>query len=280
MQLCRKSNDLRKKEAGAIEIGKLELYIKRSDSTEPKSYYFVRRGMTIPAIGPRTNNRGIDALVLIDDKNLSSYLGDTEDASHMEWSNSAKERVGKNWNTKYFTERIGFCRRIVDTVVELLERDDGQKDRTSLMEYFSSEKVATFIKTEYNATPPKNGKKVTELPTPPDTPREELWWSLTGKPGGFVIKRNKSVKLPENSRILLTVAYDLSTGSGQAFRKWSPFDFNFQETGFFVSWRKEGIELKPLTGNKVELKITEEDFYFEGHGFDQSRDLQVRVDQD
>jgi hypothetical protein len=72
------------------------------------------------------------------------------------------------------------------------------------------------------------------------------------------------------------MAYDLP--SGNPMKKWSPFDFQFGKSPQ-LKFSGKGVRVVPQAGNVLVLKVEDERFLFAADGFDEHRDLLVRIDE-
>jgi hypothetical protein len=99
---------------------------------------------------------------------------------------------------------------------------------------------------------------------------------LDGRRGGFRIVYSGAEKVPEKPRLKISVGYDLP--SGNPIKRWSPFDFEFGKSEN-LTFSGEGVSVHRLAGNILALDVTAEKFSFAVDGFDEHRDLLVRIDE-
>jgi hypothetical protein len=86
----------------------------------------------------------------------------------------------------------------------------------------------------------------------------------------------KETPMPDKAALKVSVAYDLPRGD--PLRNWSVMDFRIGNNKGDLPARGKGITVKALQGNVVLLTDLQDDFRFAVEGFDNNRDLFVRVD--
>ncbi len=87
--------------------------------------YYVREGMTITKLNSKAGLRGIQALVLVNKGPLAQLLGDAEGPAHEDWDTS-EDRPDRLW--KKWKGRVSFCRKIVDSLLEVLAPPNRKAD--------------------------------------------------------------------------------------------------------------------------------------------------------
>ncbi|MCH7988364.1 MAG: hypothetical protein IID46_04340 [Planctomycetes bacterium] len=263
------------KRDGADEEGELIVFVQRQPDGERADTYYVREGMTITKLNSSARLRGVHAFVLVDKSRtgteeqnpLASLLGDSEGPAHENWDTS-EERPNRLW-TKW-KGRVKFCRRIVDNLVEVLSPPSNAADFELLSDFFSIEKTQT---PERSRAPDPNGSGRPDFGS--ITPKSR-WYRLDGRRGGFRIVSTNDENVPANAQLKVSVAYDIP--SGNPLKKWSPFDFDFGNQGSITLEGKK-VSVKRLAGNVVLLDIQGKNFSFGAAGFDEHRDVLVRIDE-
>ena len=189
---------------GKDETGELVTFLQRQPDGDRSDTYYVREGMTITKLNSRAGLRGIHAFVMVDKGPLASLLGDSEGPAHEDWDTS-EDRPNRFW-TKW-KGRVKFCRRIVDELAELLAPQSNKADFELLSDFFSIEKAQSL---QRSRLPSSNGSGPPEFGTLTTTPR---WFRLDGRRGGFRIVASGSEAIPSNGRLMVSVAYDLPSGT-------------------------------------------------------------------
>jgi hypothetical protein len=247
--------------------GEMCVFLQRQPEAERADTYYVREGMTITKLNSRASLRGIHAFVVVKKGPLAELLGDSEGPAHEDWDTS-EERPNRLWAK--WKGRVKFCRRIVDDLADFLAPPTAKADFELLSDFFSIEKTQAPQRTRMPA-PEGNGRsKFGDISAKP------RWYRLDGRRGGFRIVHNAGLALPENPRLRVSVAYDLP--SGNPMKKWSPFDFQFGKSPQ-LKFSGKGVRVVPQAGNVLVLKVEDERFLFAADGFDEHRDLLVRIDE-
>jgi hypothetical protein len=256
------------RKVGADCVGQVNVFLKRSEEGEKCDAYFVREGMTITKLNSRAGARGIQALVIVDPGPLAELLGDTEGPAHEDWDTS-EERPDRNWKT--WKGRVTFVRKIVDHVVELLTPVTSEPDFDLLSDFFSIEQ-ATGPQRHRQPGGDKKDRPVIDMPD--FTPK---WYHIKERVGGFTVARNVHVPMPEGAVLKVAVAYDLPRGD--PLRNWNALDFEIGGKEGQLTPLGKGMKPRRLAGNRVELRELEPDFSFAVNGFDEHRDLFIRVEE-
>ena len=254
---------------GDPQEAELSVFVQRQDESEKSDTYFVREGMTITKLNSKASQRGFRSLVLVDKGPLAQLLGDAEGPSHEDWDTS-EERPDRLW--KMWKGRVTFCRKIVDTLLEVLEPPNAEADFDLLSDFFSVEHPEASQKSR---KPSDNGRDEAAFGRIPATPR---WFRVDPKRGGFRLTGSAGVDAPPKSRLLVSVAYDVA--SGNPLKLWSAFDFDFFNMSDRLSLRGEFVRVKIVSGNVLRLEVDGGRFWFTAEGFDQHADLYLRVEEE
>lgn len=256
---------------GRTEVGEFDVHVQRRTDGQAGESYYVREGMTIPAIGAQAGRRGVQGLVLVDRGPLAQLLGDTEGPAHEDWNESA-ELPDTMWK-RGWKGRVRFVRRIVDALVEVLAQRVAEPDFDALRQFFAV----------CRATPrPGGGGKGDEAGPPP--PREPIppsnpqWFQVSPRAGGFRISRDQRVPMPAEPRLRLSMAYDLPRGNPLDY--WTRLDFDLRTGRHARVAVAQGVWLDKLDGNVLLLRDLDEHFEVVVDGFDPHRDLFIRVDDE
>jgi hypothetical protein len=252
-----------------LVVGEFKVFLKNGDASARQDSYFVREGMTITKLNSTAGRRrGIKALVVVEKGHLASMLGDSEGPAHEDWDKSA-ERPELFWSK--WKGRIGFVRKIVDSMVEYLTPAVEEADFDILSEVFSIERSQA---PRPKLKPDADGKKASSFDAIDPNP---LWYRMSPRSGGFTIRPTGAVEVPENAMLQVSVAYDLP--SGNPLSKWSKYDFEFRNKKSAIKCKGKNVGVKIVQGNILEVSISDPDFSFSADGFDELRDLFVRLDE-
>lgn len=91
------------------------------------------------------------------------------------------------------------------------------------------------------------------------------------------MSRTPDVEMPENPRLKIAVAYDIPRGD--PLSNWNPLDFRIGKGDGCLLPRGTGVNVKLLTENVLGVQVMSDAFKLHVSGFDEHRDLFVRVDE-
>src|SRR6185503_13954178 len=98
-------------------------------------HHFIRRGITIPEV--RSNgDKPARALIVVDDHQLSTFLGDAENPAHSDWSERA-DKIRTLYDHGAWTLR--FVKHSASFLASLLARPPAGRERDFLADLFSIE---------------------------------------------------------------------------------------------------------------------------------------------
>ena len=255
---------------GVPAIGELKAFVQRTGDSQRHESYYVREGMTITKLNTKRSLHGVQGLVIVEPGDLASLLGDTEGPAHTTWDTSNDERPNQTWKT--WKGRVTFFSNILDALTEVLCPKSNQPDFELLSDFFSIDQTDS---PQLNRRPKKPGEPIKPKVTPPmPTPK---WYRLTGREGGFTIADSTNPPTQVGSFLRVSVAYDVP--SGNPLKAWCKFDFDFKADDGPIKFKGNGVIAKALTGNILEVEVTEQDFQLTATGFDVHRDLFVRIDE-
>lgn len=246
-----------------------DIFVERDSETVRSNDHFVREGMTISKISTLSGQCGVKGLLVVEDKPLSSLLGDAEGPAHTEWGTgeSRPDKKFKNWK-----HRIGFVRNGILKLIQLLSPPPEGLDEDWLQDIFS------IISPEDDGSKKRRKRKRhkgTPPPPPPPPPPNPKGFSLIQCSDGFKIKCNDRNRVPH--RISIQAAYDIPNGS--PFRSYSPIDFKFEQkkgrAALQITHKKLSFEKK--NGNTLIIVPKTAEFELQITGFDTNRDLIVRA---
>jgi hypothetical protein len=247
-----------------------DVFLEHDDSLRKAEHHFIRRGITIPDIRI-SSDKPARALIVVDDHNLSTFLGDAENPAHSDWSERA-DKIRTHYDHGAFTLR--FVKNSASFLASLLARPPVGRVRDFLADLFSIEMPGEAAHETAAARIPvrasiggisgdgagsgasSGGSRVT----------------IARIAGGFTIKSADAAMIGRPLRG--EVAYRVRAGN--PFRKHSPFDFDLQ-SGREISVQMEGASLRATSLNAFDLIPTSAKFQISMKGFDPRRDLIVRV---
>jgi hypothetical protein len=253
-----------------------DVAVERDSSEGRERPVFVREGIIISDLRS-PYSRGVRSLVVCDDGPLATLLGDSENPAHTQW-----QRDGSNYKGKYTypAENLSFVINSVSEIIRFITEADKEADKSILVDVFSlpaepedPDAVNTKVKKDQGSKP---GKK-----TPPQTgdllPAAPKRFRLEKAAGGFkVLPGDPKAALPK--QLFVRVAYAIR--SGNPLTKYHPADFELDKDP--ISITSTGMTLTHRPGdkkrpNELIADVTDKNFLLSVTGFDENRDLFVRV---
>lgn len=252
---------------GKDDLSYFDIYLVRDPELGASDEHYIREGLTIPDIR-KTRQRGIRAMVVVEDDSLSSLIGDAENPAHTTWSERA-DRVNRNY--KHGATTVRYVKNAIREIAALLSRPAEGKNEDLLRDYFyleEEDRPPESGGSGGNGEPDDNGDSgggngeagTTRTP-----------FQISQVDGGFAITGRSGAEVPKQARV--KVAYD--TGRGDPFRNYSPIDFRLTEIDIQRSAR--GAYLQNVQDNQFDIVVEHQDFRVKVSGFDRRRDLTVRV---
>lgn len=239
------------------------------DAREKGEDYFVREYMTISRISTLGTRRNVRGLVLVDDKLLSSLLGDAEGPSHEDWGRGEDrpDRTYARW-----ASRVSFVKNSLTRMLDILTYSSDDLDFNLLADVFSiadTSKVGPK-KRRKGAKPRGIGDP---LP-PPSLPVSPRWFDMRQTSSGFRLHRCDGAIIPAGGKIAVAVAYDVP--DGDPFNEWSRFDFVFDgKQANPIKITSQGAKVEPHGDYSATITIQSPDFTVEVTGFDPLRDIVI-----
>jgi hypothetical protein len=276
--------DIRNKfEAGEYLAIKANLNVRQKDDIEVQSFFtvylrqekndegrplFVREGIIISDVKPK-RTRGVLSLVVIEDKPLATLLGDSENPAHTQW-----QKDSSNFRNKYKFGKsyIEFVTNIVSDIVSSLSAQEEELDSKLILDIFSLPAEEEEAKREIKK---KDEKPGSEQNTPDiKVHHNDKKFILEQITGGFSVKSNNA-KLSYPAKVEIDVAYD--TRKGNPLQKYDISDFRLDQSPIKVRKPPKGMNIIKIRENVIYAEITKDDFEISATGFDQNRDLYVKV---
>lgn len=239
-------------------------FIKRPKELLKGIDLYVRGGLTLPAEAKFRERRAL-AVLVAEDEAICDFLGDAENAAHTMWTTNT-EKLRKNYrNTQ---PAVTMIKKSLVQLYDLLAEVTEEVDEEALTQFFW-----------YQEPEKKGGKKRKKQPgpvIPPALQKRPPRFAISRASRGFSLSAGEglsTVQLPLEVRI--KVAYDVSRGD--AFSKWSPYDFDVKNRKEISCALSGGVRLLSAEGQEWELEIVSSPFEFAVSGFDENRDLKVRI---
>jgi hypothetical protein len=250
-----------------------DVAIERDGSEARDRPVFVREGIIISDIrSPYT--RGVRSLVICDDGPLATLLGDSENPAHTQW-----QRDGSNYKGKYSypSENLAFVIHSVSEVIRFTTEADKEADRSILVDLFSlpadaddPDAINTKVKKDQGTKPGTKTQKETDRPKL--TPLKRF--RVEKIKGGFLVRAgDPGADIPK--RLDIKVAYSIR--SGNPLKKYHKADFELDKSPVSIGSDLQGVNLLSRSRNEIQAEVTDPDFLISVSGFDENRDLFVKV---
>jgi hypothetical protein len=246
-----------------------DVYLARDGTDERARPVFVREGIIVSDVrSPLTRNTR--ALVVVDDKPLATLLGDSENPAHTQWQKDGSNYKGKY---KYGEENIRFVVNSVHEIMQLIVGANQEADRSLLVDLFSLPAAASdsdAVRTRGRAPTRKPDGPLLPPPVHPLEPQQRSY-RVSRIRGGFTVVAGDG---QPPTALEIRAAYDVRRGS--ALGKWNPADFQFGRAPIRIEEEK-GLEIVEYADNRMVVRVTAPEFRLGVTGFDENRDLYVRV---
>lgn len=248
------------------------VYLERDDSLRRGEDHYIRQGITISDMR-LVRDRGVRGIVVVEERGLSSMLGDSENPSHTKW----EVRAGK-LRDRYVhgSKCVNFVRIALRQLVELLQRPPQGLDRDLLSEVFSITLPDDAPEVDGDgATRP--GRKRRDADTEPDSPHppdaRPVPFRVSPIEGGFLVAGKAATGTAQSRLVEVRAAYEVRRGN--PFRRYDPCDFRVEQAP--ISIEADGATVEQKEQNRISFRIERDDFEVRVTGFDHLRDLRVRA---
>ena len=241
------------------------VFIKRPKELKKGTDLYVRGGLTLPAEAKFRERRAL-AVLVAEEEAICDFLGDAENAAHTLWTSNT-EKLRKSYRNAQHT--VTMIKKSLVYLYDLLAEVTEEVDEDALTQFF------------WYQEPEKKGgnkRRIRHGPIlPPDPlPKRPPRFNVSRSQGGFSLSQGEGLHedaLPIEVRI--KVAYDVSRGD--AFSKWSIHDFNVRRGKGIDCMLYGGVRTLSADGQEWTLEITSSNFEFVARGFDENRDLKIRI---
>lgn len=246
----------------------LKLFIKSVPSLKKGRDFYLRGGISIiehQCFGESDKALG---MLLADEGPLSRFLGDAENPAHTAW-NAKSRGLESKYNEPQKT--VMFIRRSLRQLFDILAKEEGVEDPSALLDIFFSEG-----NDEQNNRGGPDGPNPPPPPPPPPPPNPQKI-RLAQVSGGFVVRAGSDLK-SEDLPLLVAVEAAYFIRRGNPFRNYNRSDFEFEKEPISIRTDKDRVINIAGTGNRLSFEVKALDFEIEVSGFDQKRDLKLRLD--
>ena len=260
---------------------KFNVYLRQDQDLEIGHDYFIRGTLSIPRIDRIKDFKALALIVVDENEPLAEMLRDSEPPAHTEWRPRAK-RVHNRWTRPQ--NRISSVMNSVRNILSFIENQPSGLQKDAFLDLFAI--PGSGIAAESSGD--SGGGTKTESPRKPIESGKPSPFTVSPIRGGISINASNSVDdMPE--RVIVRAAYDVPRGN--PFAKFNENDFAFRnKNGLRTTLLRinlvggdivEDDGKSPVGANAIRLWVKDRDnFSFKISGFDQYRDVVVKIDPD
>ena len=253
---------------------KFEVYLRHVPELETGHDYFIRGTLSIPKMDYIKSHKALALIVVDENEPLAQMLQDSEPPAHTVWRPQA-QRVRDRWVSPQ--RRINAVRDTVKNILWHLEGQPSGLQKDAFLDLFRIDGLQNAAATGNGAS---GGSQSGGGGSPPQSTPSPFTVSETR--GGVSIQTSRQAdEIPD--QVIIRLAYDVPRGN--AFKKYNESDFAFRsKDGLRVNLIggeiEHGEQEHPIDANAVQLRVKDRDkFSFKVTGFDEFRDVVVRIDQ-
>lgn len=245
-----------------------QIFLEREPSQDRGELLFVRRDITVanPKVQPE---RGVRAVVVIDDGPLATFLGDAENPAHTEWQERSPKFKDKYEHGVY---TLRFVKNSVRGVIRILTAASGEKDKDLLRDLFYVTRAAAEEETSGDSGKGAKRKKPTRPEIPPGLPKKAPPVRIDRVAAGFRVYGNPEAVFRTR---LITVVAAYAVRNGNPFKRYLPEDFDFGSGEITID--ASGAEILEHRANRLVFSSSDPSFSVKVTGFDEHRDVEIRV---
>lgn len=245
-----------------------DVYLRRNERESRERPFFIRDGIVISRVDA-PYSRGITAIVVAEDAPISSFLRTAENPSHTEWQTT---HLKEEYRYGCVTD-LKFVKTSVHELTRLLFSADAEEDPSLLIDIFSlPENPEEEIAAPEDEPTEEPGRKTPE-PDPPE--RRPRRFRIEQIAGGLSVVPGKKASPPVPSLMEVRMAYDVRRG--HPLKRYEESDFQVDRQPIEIT-ETRNISVLENEGNRVLIRIEDADFRFGMRGFDERRQLYVKVD--
>lgn len=247
---------------GRTGIVNLKAVVARAPAGKTPIDRLYREGMSLPDVKAR-NPGDLDAIIIVDDPDLATYLNFCEGKAHLDLLESTEVRTKlreQGYNTNFAVKR--FVKNLPVELRNYLTPEITEPDANVFDAWFS-------VPSEEPGRNTGKGPKRKDQPPKPDDPPEPKTPALVVDTlaDGFRVRGNpKFTAWPVN--FTMTIAY----ADGSRKPAWTPFDFSPSD----LKTSHSGCDIT-FEKNRIEGTGCGPDFSVEVTGFDANRELDTRI---
>ena len=246
--------------------GRFRLYLERDESLDGSEDIFIREGLKIPGVSS-IGGRNLRGILIADEPPVTDFLCAAENPAHTEWQEDAFGFEYKFDDRKLI---LSFIKNSFARITSILSRPLEDIDKDLLAEFFPYLDSDRSTKKSKKPKRRKKGRKSVgpDIPRIPYIPIAKV----QKQPDGFRVSKNPDYYSALDF-IEVMAAYNCTRGN--ALKRYHPLDFNFENDDLDIDG--SGLNAVEMSENRILFKVTEDNFNLVVTGFDDNRDLYVKV---
>lgn len=229
-----------------------EVLFMKSEVSKSATFY-AREGILVP--GRPIFIPGCMSLTLVESGALADLLGAAEGPAHADWSKDTQKFKRTYGNAVKAAKLVPIVRGVADKIVQLISSQSGSFDNRILSQFFKMPEK-----------PGGDDGKVID-PPPPPPPKIQLPANVSPVHGGFKVSAPDKDK--RNGLLTIKVAYEVNRGN--AFKKYNPLDFTFDNATFDLV----NCTIVRQSANEIVIEVGESAFSISNSQLGTLRDIEV-----
>jgi hypothetical protein len=264
-----------KRKNGAAYETFFDVHLETPPDLDRNEEAFVRRDLLIGAESHITGGSFVQkarSLTWIRDKDLSDFLLTAEEPTHLVWNASLARDRGEYVSPDIALRSI---RQAVPRLLALLLSGGAQKDYRSLARFFT--KPSASLTGRRGDPGPSKGKDDSTNPPPVPPPPAVKPFRIESEGATIRVRPSSAFKtLIGQTPVNVTVELAYEGLDQDPFEAYDPYDFDVASSQLFPV-KYHGLAELSKAGNRIDLRVDDEDFGFEISGFDPNVRTRVRV---
>ncbi|KCZ83525.1 hypothetical protein HAD_13014 [Hyphomonas adhaerens MHS-3] len=267
---------------GDATTGIFEVFLQAASEKAPNGIsQFLRNGIILSEQKDNISGRFGCCFIIVEDKEMSDYLGLAEGPAHTKWL------IGTLKDHKKFKSDwpLRFAMDAARELYRILVGEDEEKDKIEgfAADIFSIKKPSQNDASEAKKQKGKKTKKpeitkrerATEL-VRIDREQARTGFSIVPVAGLSDVMAGEDITLPLT--IEIETAYLSVGGNARSFKDYTPIDFDFSSTIGVEITPEKAAKVLTQNGNKLVVEVQKPEFKVVASGFDRHRDLLIKTE--
>jgi len=250
-------------------ISWFKAYVQRDGKLPAAENYFIREGITISGVSS-FREKGIRGMVVIDEGDLTTMIGDAENPAHTEW-----QKDSSKFRDKYIhgPTTLNFVRFSLKEIIRKLMKPAEGVDQELLGEIF-------FIDIPQEMPAGKKPEKTPDKKKKGDHPEPAPVIDIERRPAPVIVSKiSGGVRIYSNKESVrkissVEVKFAYAVQKGNPLTKYRSPDFDLGKKPIEI--QGSGYRLIQSSDNILKFEVTDTTFDLSVSGFDEHRDLIVK----